>query len=189
MVLDVITEAIVLDKEDIGEADSRVFLYTKNYGKIIAKATSSRKITSKLAAYLEPLSYINVRLVARGDGIFDLRNSQLVDALLIGESVKWAGEEEKLKNALRVSYFISRSIPKEAADADLWDFLLRVCVNKQDISLKKTLDFLGFGRNHASCEICASLVIEYFYPINNSFVCRNCVSTAPMFKKEFIKLI
>lgn len=189
MFLDVITEAIVLDKEDVGEADSRIFLYTKNYGKIIAKATSSRKITSKLAAYLEPLSYINARLVARGDGVFDLRNSRVVDALLIGESVKWAGKEDELKNALRVSHFISRSIPKEAADAELWDLLLGVCSGKESISIKKMLDFLGFGKDHASCEICASSVIEYFYPINNSFVCAGCVSTAPAYKKEFIKLI
>lgn len=189
MLIDTTTEAIVLDKEDLGEADSRVFLYTKNYGKIIAKATSSRKITSKLAAYLEPLSYINARLVARGDGIFDLRNSQLVDALLIGESVKWAGEEDKLKNALKVSYFIGRTVPKEAADIDLWELLLKVCVKKEDISIKKALDFLGFGKDHASCEICASPATEYFYLVNNSFVCQNCVSTALAHKREFIKLV
>ena len=44
--LEIATEAIVLDKEDLGEYDSRVFLYTKEFGKVGAKATSLRKITS-----------------------------------------------------------------------------------------------------------------------------------------------
>ena len=69
--LELVTEAIVLDKEDVGEQDSRVFLYTKDFGKIGAKATSLRKITSKLAAHLEPLNYATVRLVSRGNLLED----------------------------------------------------------------------------------------------------------------------
>jgi len=188
MILDVTTEAIVLDKEDLGECDTRIFLYTKDFGKVMAKATSSRKITSKLAAHLEPLSYITARLISKGDSVFDARGYQVADALLIGESVNWKGEEQKLENALKVSYFISRAVPDGVTDRDLWDFLMRVSVNKDDISVKDTLDFLGLGKEHASCEICSSSDTEYFYPKNNSFVCRGCVSAAPAYKKEFIKL-
>jgi len=74
MLSEFFTEAIVLDREELGEFDSRIFLYTKILGKVAARAQSARKITSKLSAHIEPLNLVNARLVYG-------KNFQLVDAL------------------------------------------------------------------------------------------------------------
>lgn len=73
------TEALVLDKQDLGELDARVFLFTEKLGKVRAKITSARKITSKLSSHLEPLNWIKVRLVERKNDF------QVADALRIGK--------------------------------------------------------------------------------------------------------
>ena len=48
------TWGIVLDKKAIGEADGEYSIFTWDVGKVIARATSSRKTLSRLAGHLEP---------------------------------------------------------------------------------------------------------------------------------------
>lgn len=52
-----ITEGIVLGKRGIGEANTLLFVLTKDLGLLRAKATSSRREASKLRYGLEPLSW------------------------------------------------------------------------------------------------------------------------------------
>ena len=59
------TEAIVLAKRQIWEADRLYILYTKDFGKIEAQVKSAVKTTSKLAGSLEPVSLAEV-MVIRG---------------------------------------------------------------------------------------------------------------------------
>jgi recombinational DNA repair protein (RecF pathway) len=104
-----ITDAIVLDKVDSGELDSRVFLYTKDFGKIVAKAKSLRKITSKLAGHLQPANLVAARIVEK-NGV------QLIDALTISRPEK---RPEILKNL-----FLVKELAGEwQADPELWEFL------------------------------------------------------------------
>ena len=76
------TEALVLDKEDSGDLDARIILYTEDLGKITAKAKSVKRITSKLNGHLEPLNFIQVRLVEKN-------GFQIVDALTIANSANF----------------------------------------------------------------------------------------------------
>ncbi len=189
MAIEAVTEAIVLDKEDSGEADSRIFLYTKDFGKVIAKATGIRKIVSKLASHLEPLDYLNVRLVSKADNISEGRGLQITDALLI-ESKKGhnSGNEENFRNALKTSYFISRAVPNGAPDNDLWNFLHKIRIEGVKSSIQETLEFLGFGASFASCELCSKSAPEYFYSKNNMFVCQSCMFTTPIIKEDLFKI-
>lgn len=57
------TEAIVLKHGPWREADRSVVMYTRDHGKITAVARSARKISSKLAGSVEPVSLIMVTLV------------------------------------------------------------------------------------------------------------------------------
>ena len=90
-----VTEAVVLDKEFTYDAHVRVHLFTKECGKIVAKATSARKITSKLGPHLEPLLVSTVRYVQQR-GL-----PQLIDALRVSRlgydptfaSCEWCGGE------------------------------------------------------------------------------------------------
>lgn len=184
--IEIITEAIVLTKEVLGEYDSLVFLYTKESGKVAAKATSARKITSKLAPHLEPLSHIASRLVSRRD--FDGRGFQLADALLIAKARHCEGNAEKLKGALQVFDFINRAIPEGAPDLELWDFLYDIIIRDSACRIEDALKFLGFGQPFARCELCGKTQPEYFYLRNNSFICRHCVFVSQASEREYIKL-
>lgn len=48
---------IILKRRDFGEADRLYSIYTREHGKIEAIAQGARKIRSKLAAHLEPLTF------------------------------------------------------------------------------------------------------------------------------------
>jgi len=182
--LELTTEAIVLKKEDLGEHDSRVFLYTKDLGRIAAKATSSRKITSKLASHLEPLGHVNVRLVSKKD-VFDSRGFQLVDALIIENYGSRSEGGDSLRQLLKVGDLLAVSAPEGIPDLELWDFLNKVLAESLGLSVKEMLKFLGFDSQFSSCEFCLKTSPEYFYPIGNLFVCRHC-SHSRSSKENFI---
>ena len=59
------TEAFILDIQEKGEFDSLITLYTRDFGKIMAKAKSIKKIVSKSAGHLQPLNFANVRLIEK----------------------------------------------------------------------------------------------------------------------------
>ena len=70
-----VTRAVVLDKETRGgHADARYSFFTERFGKVRAKATSSRKIVSKLAGHLEPGTLSAVRIIEQ-------HGTRVVDAL------------------------------------------------------------------------------------------------------------
>ncbi|MFH1246531.1 MAG: hypothetical protein V1489_02025 [Candidatus Liptonbacteria bacterium] len=63
---DYVLDAIILDVLPARrELDGRFFLLTKQYGKIAAAGTSTRKITSKLNGHLQPGYVSAIRLVER----------------------------------------------------------------------------------------------------------------------------
>jgi len=183
---EVVTEDIVLDKEDLREADSRVFLYTKELGKISAKATSARKITSKLSAHIEPLNYITVRLIAKRDALLDGRGFQLGDALLISKNKLL--NLYKLRNALQSLRFIARAIPTGVVDEDMWNFLHQIISGEISPSTDEVLSFIGFGNDFSNCEICNVSRPEYFYTKNSVYVCSSCMLLSKPLKEEFFKI-
>lgn len=75
------TQAIILNRSDYRESDSLIICYTRHFGKLSLVARGTKKIKSKLAGHLEPISLVNV-LVVKGRG-FDYVGSALgVDAYL-----------------------------------------------------------------------------------------------------------
>ena len=101
------TEALVLDKEPIGESDSLISLYTKELGKITARAISIRKITSKLSSHLEPLNFVDARLVHKN-------RFQVVDALKTGRLNS---------KAIGTLHLIKDLSGEGEPDRDLWNLL------------------------------------------------------------------
>lgn len=62
------TEGIVLKRVDAGEADQLFSVYTKEYGKIRARAQGVKKETAKLKGHLEPLSRAHIGFVIGKSG-------------------------------------------------------------------------------------------------------------------------
>ncbi|MDP2587120.1 MAG: DNA repair protein RecO [Candidatus Komeilibacteria bacterium] len=85
------TEAIVLAKVTLREADRLYILYTPEHGKIEARVKSAASASSKLAGSLEPLSFVKV-MIARGPrwetiaGVQLLKRFNCADLSVFGQS-------------------------------------------------------------------------------------------------------
>lgn len=75
------TEALVLKRMNLGEADRIVTLYTPGYGKIRAVAKGIRRPGSKLGGHLELLTRSNL-MMARGQNLDIITQSQAIDNFL-----------------------------------------------------------------------------------------------------------
>ncbi|GAG98308.1 unnamed protein product, partial [marine sediment metagenome] len=75
------TEAIIIKKIKLGEADRILTLYTSHLGKIQAVAKGIRRPRSKLAGHLELLTHSQVSL-ARGRNLDTIIGSQTINSFL-----------------------------------------------------------------------------------------------------------
>lgn len=75
------TEAVIIKKTKLGEADRILTLYSLDMGKIQGIAKGIRRPRSKLAGHLELLSYSNVTFV-RGHNLDTITGSQTIDSFL-----------------------------------------------------------------------------------------------------------
>jgi len=82
------TEAVIIRKTKLGEADRIFTLYTRDHGKIEVFAKGVRRPKSKLAGHLELLTYSLVRLV-RGRNLDTVTGSQTIEAFLPLKNDLW----------------------------------------------------------------------------------------------------
>ena len=159
------TKALVLDQENSGEFDKLIFLYTEDLGKVIAKAKSIRKITSKLASQLEPLNFVRARLVEKN-------GFQVVDALAFNK-VKVS------QPALELVRFIKEMTSELQPDRKLWLLIRRTfqnLKNNKKFSYESLLRALGFAPDFARCNVCGGKFVAYFSKSEQVFLCRVCAS-------------
>lgn len=147
------TEALVLDKEPIGDQDMRVILFTRDLGRVSAKATSARKITSKLNGHLEPLNLVRVRLV-------DKNSLQVADALQIGRLPR---------SFLATVHLIKELNVDRQADLGLWNL-----IKSGELSDEMVLVLAGFDSRLANCEVCQSKKGLKFFMQNLEYRCEKC---------------
>jgi recombinational DNA repair protein (RecF pathway) len=95
------------------EANSSFLLYTRELGRILARAQSIRKVTSKLAPALQVGSLSSVSLV-RGRGGWRLVGAAAKRALLLSSS---ASKQIVIERFLRL---LARLVPEQATDRDLY---------------------------------------------------------------------
>lgn len=166
------TEAIVLDKKESGEADSLLVLYTRDLGKITAKAKSLRKIISKLNGHLQPLNLVKIRLVEKN-------GFQIIDALSInnGEFKKEAANFAKF---IKISDFIKEMTFELHPDYRLWSAMKKLFSRDggQDIEEKiiyrGLLKILGFDSQFADCVLCSKKEARFFLKEDHLFFCGDC---------------
>lgn len=91
------TAALILDRRPYRESDSLVTVYTRRFGKQILVARGVKKLRSKLAGHLEPVSLVDIMIV-RG------KNHDYVGAA--------SGRDfySDLKNDLNKLYFAGRAL-------------------------------------------------------------------------------
>ncbi len=149
-----VTDAVILRKDSLGDLDGRYTLFTKRFGKIIGKAKSSRKITSKLAPHLEPGIVAKVRFV-------EAKGTQIIDAL----------KSRRLEMLLNDLHCLGQLLPDAQPEEDLWHLLA-----SGGFSWARALAILGWDPEHAECIGCEAVRPEYFYIPRQEFYCNRCAS-------------
>src|SRR3989344_7159541 len=135
---EIVTDAIVLDREPAGESDARLFLYTRARGSIAVRAIGARKIVSKLSSHLEPGSSIRCRLV--GNGGFHLADA------LVSRRLPLTIERVRLFQFLRTVL-----LPNDF-DECLWELLEQ----EPPAHFRSVLSCIGFDPEHAHCFFCGA---------------------------------
>lgn len=112
------SEAIVLKKISYGECDALYDIYTKEFGKVRARAQGVKKEGAKLKGHLEPLSLVLVTFVLGKHG------ERLTHAVMMRF---WEGirqSQEKLFAALRITALMDEKSFSGQKDERLWELLL-----------------------------------------------------------------
>lgn len=166
------TEALVLDNQDKGELDALITLYTRDFGKVIARSKSVRKITSKLSGHLQPLNFINARLIEKN-------GFQIVDALTIDAMPNFSNNPknpEILKKNLNVAKFINDMTYELQEDSRLWQAIKKIFASnfEEKIIYHGILKIIGFDPKFAICAFCHKNETRFFIKMDHSFLCQNC---------------
>ena len=151
------TPAIVLRQRRLGDADKIVTLYTANFGKLDAVAKGVRRVTSRLAGHVEPLSHGSF-MIAHG------RNLDIVTQVQTIETFQPLRDGlERLSRALYVAELVDRSTEERAENFALYRLLLntlRRLSQREDLDLivrffeMALLVELGYQPELAKCVVC-----------------------------------
>lgn len=145
-------EAVILDKEPSGDADGRFFIFSKKFGKIVAKARGVRRITSRLSSHLEPGNLVLLRLIQKN-------SFQIADAL----------KKIKLNIALPDLYFLNHLLIEGEVEHRIWPLLF-----ESRLDWQKILKILGWDPKVATCSICSKLNPSFFDIGGQNFFCESC---------------
>ncbi|HOF50344.1 MAG TPA: recombination protein O N-terminal domain-containing protein [Candidatus Colwellbacteria bacterium] len=160
-----LTEVIVLDKRPDKNLDAVFTVFSRDLGKVYGKATSSRKITSKLASHLEPGTLAKIRLARKSVG----DNFRIVEAL--------AETRRSDPETIRFLMFLDKMAPALAKDEVLFMFCREVIKDpgfSEKMAYRGLLKIIGLDPDKATCAVCGSQKIAYFSSQDIMFLCRQC---------------
>ncbi len=149
-----LSEAIILNREPVGELDARLSVFTKKFGKFAAKAKSVSRITSKLAGHLEAGNLADVRIVEK-NGL------QIADAL----------KKRRLDVAPADLYHLDLILAEAEPEPQLWRELVG-----GGFSWGAALRILGWDPKEAACGLCHKGKPAVFGIREQEFFCRSCAS-------------
>jgi len=176
------TEGIVLKQFSIGEADQIVTLLTNNYGKLRPIAKGVRRVKSRLAGHLEPLTLCRLML-ARG------RNMDVVsDAEGMASFPNLRTNLESLTRGLICTELVDVFLPEELPSPPIFHLLLD-CLNWLDQGETDRavhyfelhlLRHLGFMPELYQCVLCGTTIKPGEHGFSLEFggiVCTHCYRT------------
>ncbi|OGN99387.1 MAG: DNA repair protein RecO [Chloroflexi bacterium RBG_13_51_18] len=180
------TEAVVIKKTKLGEADSILTLFTPRLGKIQGFAKSLRKPKSKMAGHLELLTHSTVSF-SRGRGNIDtIVGAQTVNTFLPIKNDLWL-----TSCGLYVSELIHQFTAEHQANFGLFrllvDTLDRLCrAENKELVLRcfelHMLESAGYRPQLRECVVCHKTLEQtnnYFSPAAGGMLCPNCSTSQP----------
>lgn len=178
------TEAIVIKKTRLGEADRILTLYTPHLGKIQAVAKGVRRPKSKMSGHLELLTHSLISL-ARGRNIDTVTNVQTINSFITLKNDLWLASCAYYVIEL-VEQFTADHIENNALFKLLLNTLQRLSSGSNHLSLRyfemHLLESSGYRPQLQECVICHTAltpVANYFCAIAGGIVCPACRHTQP----------
>jgi len=174
------TEAIVLKRTNLGEADSIVTLFTPNLGKIRAVAKGVRRPKSKLGGHLDLLTQSSL-LLAQGQNLDVITQSQMMESFLPLRSDLWRTSCAIYLVEL-VDQFTAEEVENYPVYRLLQTALLRLCEEQSNELVLRyfelhLLSHLGYQPELYQCLNCrAPLALggNLFSVSGGGVICPNC---------------
>jgi DNA repair protein RecO (recombination protein O) len=179
------TEAIIIKKTKLGEADRILTMYTPGLGKIQGVAKGVRRPKSKLSGHLELLTYSQVTM-AQGHNLDTITGSQTINGFTPLKTDLWLTSYGLYITEL-VNQFTAERVEDERLFRLLLDTLQNLCqANNRELLLRyfevHLLEETGYRPQLQECVTCHR-VLE---PTTNSFcariggiVCPSCAVNQP----------
>lgn len=196
------TQGIIIEKEDRGEADQLLTIYTKDFGKLEILGKAIRKISSKLRSgvdlfYLSEIEFIQGKTYRT-----------LTDSILIEKFEQIRTDLKRLKIAHNISDFLDKLVNFQEQDEKIWQLLNESFKKLKDCSLLtvncsliyyyffwRLLSILGYQPEIYHCPSCQRKLIPeklYFSPKEGGVICQNCFKekkSGKEIKTETIKIL
>lgn len=178
------TKGIIIKKEDTGEADQLLTIYTKDFGRLEILGKGIRKIKSKLRSAAE-IFYLSEIEFIQGRGY-----KTLTDAILIKRFSNLRKDLKRLALAYRISEICDNLVRGEEKDEKIWQLLIEAFEKLNNLSLVIShlsllyyyflwnfLSFLGYQPELFNCSLCQKKLIPdklYFSPKEGGVICEKC---------------
>jgi DNA repair protein RecO (recombination protein O) len=178
------TEAIILNRQPFREYDSRVIAYSRDRGKLELVARGAKKISSKLAGHLEPLSLSKI-MVVRGRQ-FDY----IGGAAMEKGFVRLKSDLACIKPAGRAVEATDKLIKSGIEDKNIFNLLLSLLETYDNLRkapadpeilyyfyVLKLLSLLGYRPNLTHCLDChqeITVAKNRFDPARGGIICSAC---------------
>ncbi|MBP8251788.1 MAG: DNA repair protein RecO [Herpetosiphon sp.] len=182
------TEAIILRRSEVGEADRLLTIYTPNYGKLRVAARGVRKITSKLAGHLELFIHTKLQL-AKG------RNVDVVTESRVVQPFRHVRED---LDRISVAYYFCELLDQMTPDSSESPALFRLvrdCLaaldaiddqQRRDVLMRyfelHILTLSGYRPHLFHCAVCEQELAqdaERYSPYTGGVICPNCTPSEP----------
>lgn len=149
-------QGIILRRDNFGEADRKVVLYTDRYGKIILLAKGARRPKSKLVGAVNLFNEIDfVGVCGRN---FDI----LTEATIIYSRYGLAKDFPSLKNAFWVGELVDKLVPEREKNPKLYKLLRDILKIIEREKSTKALDYFIYQ---------ALVLLGYKPELNNCVEC------------------
>lgn len=117
------TEGLIIKREDLGESDKIISVFTKNFGRIELLAKGVRKIGSKLRQHLNLLDYSRFCFVV-GKNYARLTDAEKILSWQNLSVPEDAASFVKLESAVKITYFLDRMLKGQEKNGDMWNFVM-----------------------------------------------------------------
>jgi DNA repair protein RecO (recombination protein O) len=181
------TEAIIIKKTKLGEADRILTLYTPHLGKIQAVAKGVRRPRSKMSGHLELLTHSLISL-ARGKNIDTVTGTQTINSFLPLKS-----DLRLTAYALYATELVNQFTADNAEDYPLFQLLLetmhRLCQGSDNELVLRyfelhLLNEVGYRPQLGQCVSCHAALKDTtnsFSPSAGGMLCPNCSQDQPSY--------